>query len=351
MSAERKIRAAGVEVDVSAIDAPDTPHCAHGPTALFSRTLKTTDGKKTKRFYACTAFRDRKLCSFYQADGAKKATSAPDGNDSAGDAVDKRGKAQFLFSQPTLRVLLDVIRSHPKSKVLCIGAPTLYAALTDPGRSVLCLDLDPNALRGASRNGFCRYNMFNHHFFSAADRRKYDNFVKAADHPEHYVIVIDPPFGGMLQLLSRTLSKIAQDTAPSKVDVILCLPFFLEKKVEQHLPKMSMIDYEVTYANHRKLAEQCAGAQSKRRSFVRIFTTLSPSSIPLPASEDYWFCHACKRYRANGSQHCKPCGTCPRADGSRYRHCADCKRCVKVAFSHCASCSSCHLPAEKCYLS
>lgn len=33
------------------------PYCVHGPTVLFANKLK--------KFYACSACRDHKLCSFY----------------------------------------------------------------------------------------------------------------------------------------------------------------------------------------------------------------------------------------------------------------------------------------------
>lgn len=37
------------------------PECIHGPTFLFERTT----AKGTTRFYACSACRDRKDCSFF----------------------------------------------------------------------------------------------------------------------------------------------------------------------------------------------------------------------------------------------------------------------------------------------
>ncbi|GAB1607402.1 rRNA N6-adenosine-methyltransferase ZCCHC4-like [Argonauta hians] len=40
------------------------PHCPHGPTLLFVRYV--SGGKSSKRFYACSACRDRKDCNFYQ---------------------------------------------------------------------------------------------------------------------------------------------------------------------------------------------------------------------------------------------------------------------------------------------
>ncbi|XP_059175435.1 rRNA N6-adenosine-methyltransferase ZCCHC4-like isoform X2 [Physella acuta] len=44
------------------------PSCPHGPTLLFERW--DYQSKKPRRFYACSAFRDRKECSFFQWEDA-----------------------------------------------------------------------------------------------------------------------------------------------------------------------------------------------------------------------------------------------------------------------------------------
>ncbi|KAK5876274.1 hypothetical protein CesoFtcFv8_027260 [Champsocephalus esox] len=40
------------------------PCCPHGPTLLFEKVSK--GGEKGRRFYACSACRDRKDCHFFQ---------------------------------------------------------------------------------------------------------------------------------------------------------------------------------------------------------------------------------------------------------------------------------------------
>lgn len=42
-------------------DLKDHPQCAHGPTILFSREMKGT----RRNFFACSACRERKHCSFF----------------------------------------------------------------------------------------------------------------------------------------------------------------------------------------------------------------------------------------------------------------------------------------------
>ncbi|XP_007448864.1 PREDICTED: zinc finger CCHC domain-containing protein 4 [Lipotes vexillifer] len=59
----------GVEVVVSSDPAPPAPLCPHGPTLLF---VKANQGKEeTRRFYACSACRDRKDCNFFQWEDEK----------------------------------------------------------------------------------------------------------------------------------------------------------------------------------------------------------------------------------------------------------------------------------------
>ncbi|XP_073430795.1 rRNA N(6)-adenosine-methyltransferase ZCCHC4 isoform X2 [Dendrobates tinctorius] len=55
------VQADGIQVLLSTESAP---HCPHGPTLLF---VKTSRGKEQgRRFYACSACRDRKDCRFFQ---------------------------------------------------------------------------------------------------------------------------------------------------------------------------------------------------------------------------------------------------------------------------------------------
>ncbi|XP_073502738.1 rRNA N(6)-adenosine-methyltransferase ZCCHC4 isoform X2 [Phyllobates terribilis] len=60
------VQAEGIQVLLSAKSAP---HCPHGPTLLF---VKMSQGKEQgRRFYACSACRDRKDCRFFQWEDEK----------------------------------------------------------------------------------------------------------------------------------------------------------------------------------------------------------------------------------------------------------------------------------------
>ncbi|XP_047574995.1 rRNA N6-adenosine-methyltransferase ZCCHC4 isoform X3 [Lutra lutra] len=59
----------GVEVVFPSDPATPAPLCPHGPTLLF---VKVNQGKEeTRRFYACSACRDRKDCNFFQWEDEK----------------------------------------------------------------------------------------------------------------------------------------------------------------------------------------------------------------------------------------------------------------------------------------
>merc|ERR1711931_139379 len=45
------------------IEIEDRPCCEHGPTLLFERFFKD---KTSRKFFACSACRDRKQCTFFQ---------------------------------------------------------------------------------------------------------------------------------------------------------------------------------------------------------------------------------------------------------------------------------------------
>ncbi|XP_056411797.1 rRNA N6-adenosine-methyltransferase ZCCHC4 isoform X2 [Hyla sarda] len=62
--AGEEVQTEGIQVLLSDQSREHAPHCPHGPTLLF---VKTSKGKEHgRRFYACSACRDRKDCRFFQ---------------------------------------------------------------------------------------------------------------------------------------------------------------------------------------------------------------------------------------------------------------------------------------------
>nr|XP_057934203.1 rRNA N6-adenosine-methyltransferase ZCCHC4 isoform X2 [Doryrhamphus excisus] len=70
MDTERKVDSGfGYEVVFTESD-ESTPCCPHGPTLLFQKVGR--DGERGRRFYACSACRDRKDCKFFQWEDEKQ---------------------------------------------------------------------------------------------------------------------------------------------------------------------------------------------------------------------------------------------------------------------------------------
>ena len=57
---------------------------------------------------------------------------------------------------------------------------------------------------------FLLYNMFNHHFFEGVDSQTvYKKFL--TDGKNKIALVMDPPFGGKVDVIANTVEKIASD--------------------------------------------------------------------------------------------------------------------------------------------
>ena len=57
----------------------------------------------------------------------------------------------------------------------------------------------------------CRYNMFNHHFFDGSRSSKFYKAFLSGEDGEKVALITDPPFGGLVEVLSHTVKKIMID--------------------------------------------------------------------------------------------------------------------------------------------
>ncbi|XP_013389825.1 zinc finger CCHC domain-containing protein 4 [Lingula anatina] len=268
----------------------------------------------------------------------------------------KKTNAQYFFSEKTVQFTVNCLMKLGFEKVLCIGAPRIHEAIQSSSRSqkmeTLLLDMDHRYEQFYQLDQFCRYNMFNHHFFRGDKSREvYTQFIGL---PGKLVVVSDPPFGGRVEVLAHTLGLITKEWqevtgAKKELPVLLFFPYFLEPRILESLPSFTMLDYKVDYENHDKFHEGPTGR--KHGSPVRIFTNINPSRIQLPKDEGYSFCKLCQRYVGEENKHCTICNSCTSKDGRTYIHCDICMRCVKPSYSHCSSCDRCHLPEHQCSLS
>ncbi|XP_028621112.1 rRNA N6-adenosine-methyltransferase ZCCHC4 isoform X2 [Grammomys surdaster] len=333
-------RTSGVEVALPSDPAAPAPLCPHGPTLLF---VKVSQGKEeTRKFYACSACRDRKDCNFFQWEDEKLSEARlaareihnqrcqpplsraqcierylsfiqlpltqrkfcqscqqlllpADWREHGGHQLtadisitqlgrpsqllypleNKKTHAQYLFADRSCQFLAGLLATLGFRRVLCVGAPRLHEQirLTAPGeksnmRSLL-LDIDFRYSQFYLEESFCRYNMFNHHFF----------------------------------------------------------------------------DGKVDYDNHALYKH---GKTGRKQSPVRIFTNIPPNKIILPSEEGYRFCPLCQRYVSRENQHCVHCNSCTSKDGRKWSHCFLCKKCVKPSWIHCDTCNRCALPDHSC---
>ncbi|XP_032229793.2 rRNA N6-adenosine-methyltransferase ZCCHC4 [Nematostella vectensis] len=416
----------GVSVYILQGEGREIPECPHGPMLLFERFFK--DGREPRLFFACSACRDRKACSFFQwedetlSDVRKKAhqdiitASRPNeqqlkidkelrammehkskecswlychscdvlvtrktpqhiGHDvTEGQTLSELRKpsiilkplqnqkvhAQYLFSVKATTFIVNTIKKLEFKKVLCLGTPRIHGMIqctTEAESSLdsLLLDIDHRYGMFNLPSKFCWYNMFNHHFFNNnKSEQQFNKFLENADE-EEIVMIMDPPFGGLVEVLGATLQKIwklwrtnssAKDNKKEMATMFI-FPYFMETQIQAALPSMKMLDYKVDYDNHPLFKDKKAHG-SKRGSPVRIFTNIPAANVKLPSKDGYRFCKPCQRYVSAENYHCSKCDACTSKDGRRYVHCEDCVACVKPGHVHCFTCKRCEPPGHEC---
>ncbi|RMZ99908.1 zinc finger CCHC domain-containing 4 [Brachionus plicatilis] len=261
------------------------PYCNHGPTILFKN--------KDKLFYACSACRDHKLCNFYlkYEEGKKisqekydfwldqfKSTLIPieDQNKKRKEIINSKNKrychncnefilnseslkkhsdhfvlekitdemlkkplqnilnpieknssnAQFVFDDQTNLFIQNHIKKFEYDSVLCIGTPSIFENLIDSNINLMLLDIDDRFMMFYDENRYQKFNMFNNYFFY--DKKKYELFLAKA---KNLLVIIDPPYGGMVKLISNTINTIMKD----KEDGNFSSPMGIRKNFPQAL--------------------------------------------------------------------------------------------------------------------
>ncbi len=145
--------------------------------------------------------------------------------------------------------------------------------------------------------------MFNHHFF--IENQTYKNFL---NNSKKLLLIIDPPYGGMVKLVANSILRIKEDAPPdTTVSTMLFYPYFTEVWVKKWLDNFHMIDYKVLYENQKRFGKS---ATAKKGSTARIFTDIEAKRIKLPVNEGYHFCAACAKYTYKENKHCNKCKSC-----------------------------------------
>ncbi|XP_077992631.1 rRNA N(6)-adenosine-methyltransferase ZCCHC4-like isoform X2 [Glandiceps talaboti] len=271
----------------------------------------------------------------------------------------KKTNAQYLYNNKAVDFLLSTIKTMGCDRVLCVGTPRLHEAImgskvTDgkDGLKSLLLDIDHRYYQFYSPEHYCRYNMFNHHFFDGADSLKTFQDFLLQNGGQGIVMVTDPPFGGLVEVLAFTVKRImaawkagkSDSCSDAELPVIWTFPYFLEFRIIESLSSFHMSDYKVEYDNHALF--QCG--KKNKGSPVRLFTNIPPVQFKLPEDDGYRLCKQCQRYVSSENLHCMKCDKCTSKDGRSYIHCDQCNKCVKPGRIHCSSCDHCELPGHVC---
>lgn len=261
--------------------------------------------------------------------------------------VNNATKAQYFFSDSSTRFVVDTLERLNFDRVLCVGTPTLHEHLREhrPDVKSLLLDIEQAYEQFYGPDEFCWFNMFNNFHFRGEQSKTVVRDRLATG--SRCAVVVDPPFGGLVDAVARTLDQITEQAAAlgCELNLFWFFPYFNEKRIVKALPRLRMLDYAVDYENHATFN----GAHGKRAkgSPVRIFTDVPLGQIPLPES-GYALCAQCDRWVARHNNHCAVCNDCPSKDGGPYRHCERCGVCVKQANEHCPVCNKCLPPGHDC---
>ncbi|XP_053528440.1 rRNA N6-adenosine-methyltransferase ZCCHC4 isoform X4 [Artibeus jamaicensis] len=331
---------AGMEVVLLSDPATPAPLCPHGPTLLF---VKVSHGKEeTRRFYACSACRDRKDCDFFQWEDEKLSGARL----AAREARNRRCQPPLSRTQCVERYL-KFIKLPLSQRRFCRRCQQLLL----PGdweehqEHQVVGDISITQLKRPSR------------LLSPLENKKTNAQYLFADRSCQFLVDLLSALGFRRVLCVGTprLHELIRLKASGDKSNIKSLLLDIDYRYSQFYMEDSFCHYnmfnhhffdgEVDYDNHALYKH---GKTGRKQSPVRIFTNIPPSKIALPAEEGYRFCPLCQRYVSLENQHCEHCGSCTSKDGRKWNHCFLCKKCVKPSWIHCSTCNCCALPDHSC---
>ena len=197
--------------------------------------------------------------------------------------------AQFYFDKSAKNVITSNLVAHGLTRVICVGTTSIHESIQlksqSTGLDSILLDLDHRLGQFFPSSKFIHYNMFNHHFLEGKKgEKKLANFIQKSE-KQRLVLVIDPPFGGMIEALSESIKKICE-IAGFEIPMILAFLDVNRQRIKDVIPRVRMTDYILKYKRKSRM----------KFNRARIFTSLSLQSFKLPKEEGYKFCPLCKMY-------------------------------------------------------
>ncbi|XP_036850675.2 rRNA N(6)-adenosine-methyltransferase ZCCHC4 isoform X2 [Manis javanica] len=331
----------GVEVVLPSEPATPAPLCPHGPTLLF---VKVSQGKEeTRRFYACSACRDRKDCNFFQWEDEKLSEARL----AAREAHNQRCQPPLSRMQCVERYL-KLIELPLSQRRFCQRCQQLL--LPDDWEKhhehQVVGDISITQLKRPSQLLYPLENKKTNAQYLFADRSCQFLVDLLSNLGFRRVLCVGTP---RLHELIRL--KASGDKMSNIKSLLLDIDFrYSQFYMEDSFCHYNMFNHhffdgKVDYDNHALYKH---GKPGRKQSPVRIFTNIPPNKIILPTEEGYRFCPLCQRYVSLENQHCEHCNSCTSKDGRKWNHCFLCKKCVKPSWIHCSICSCCALPDHSC---
>ncbi|XP_014291204.1 rRNA N6-adenosine-methyltransferase ZCCHC4 isoform X1 [Halyomorpha halys] len=393
-------------LEVNCDNLQNNPKCAHGPTLKFSRLVKG----RVKRFFACSACRDRKDCPFFLwedepisdskllswAEVRNKSISSIDH-----DSLQKRLKIfknldcqnrkfclscfDFVLKNEENVHKLHIIKNNITNDVLL--HPSLLIAPSTKNKkeaqfwfsdnskqfivnniinlnteSVLCIGAPTiyEQLRNKNFKSLLLDIDYRFHWFYDSQEFCWFNMFNCHFFSEEEsskqlllqnlqfsnIIVVIDPPFGARIEPLKKTIETFQSLTASRIQIILILPYFMEPQILTSFPDFKILDYPIEYLNHNKFNGKVHNTL-KKSSPVRIFTNIPPKNFIFP-KHGYYFCNICEAWRSVANTHCSFCETCPSKNGDVYNHCFVCKKCFKKTWIHCNKCKRCCLSEHAC---
>ncbi|XP_026370322.1 rRNA N6-adenosine-methyltransferase ZCCHC4 isoform X2 [Ursus arctos] len=373
----------GVEVVFPSDPATPAPLCPHGPTLLF---VKVNQGKEeARRFYACSACRDRKECNFFQWEdeklsGARLAAREAHNRKcqpplSRTQCVERYLKfielplSQRKFCQRCQRLLLpNDWEKHQEHRV--VGDISI-AQLKRPSQLLYPLENKKTNAQYLFADRSCQFLVdllstlgFTRVLCVGTPRLHELIRLKSSGEKKSNIksLLLDIDFRYSQFYMEDSFchyNMFNHHFFDGKAALEVCRTFLQEDKGEGvimvtdppfgGLVEPLAVTFKKLIAMWKEGQSQAVTKNYPCSGFSLIF--LNPESVSFFQASACWitrFCASCQRYVSLENQHCEHCNSCTSKDGRKWNHCFLCKKCVKPSWIHCSICSHCALPDHSC---
>lgn len=98
-----------------------------------------------------------------------------------------------------------------------------------------------------------------------------------------------PALADTLIRLRKKINYFKREDSEFKMNLMLFHLYFYEKRILSVLPELKMMDYKISYSNHKKM-------KIDGNSIARLFTDIDGKQIVLKGLDDYKYCDQCERW-------------------------------------------------------